>query len=53
MVEIAKFVSYPPLARDWAVGYSPILDQYAVDLATLLICIILKTSSIVKRNYGN
>lgn len=24
----------PPLARDWATGYTPILDQYATDLAT-------------------
>ncbi|MEK7522546.1 MAG: AAA family ATPase, partial [Patescibacteria group bacterium] len=32
--KLQNLFSYPPLARDWAVGYSPILDQYAVDLAT-------------------
>lgn len=25
---------YPPLARDWSVGYTPILDQYTTDLAS-------------------
>lgn len=31
--KLSNLFSYPPLARDWAVGYSPILDQYATDLA--------------------
>jgi len=26
--------SYPPLARDWAVGYTPTLDAYVEDLAS-------------------
>ena len=33
--KLENLLSYPPLARDWAVGYSPILDQYSTDLATL------------------
>ncbi len=32
--QLQNLLSYPPLARDWAVGYTPILDQYATDLAT-------------------
>ena len=32
--KLSNLFSYPPLARDWAVGFSPILDQYATDLAT-------------------
>ncbi|MEK7633688.1 MAG: AAA family ATPase [Patescibacteria group bacterium] len=32
--KLPNLFSYPPLARDWAVGYTPILDQYATDLAT-------------------
>lgn len=32
--KLSNLFSYPPLARDWAVGYTPILDQYATDLAT-------------------
>ena len=32
--KLSNLFTYPPLARDWAVGYTPILDQYAVDLAT-------------------
>jgi len=32
--KLENLLSYPPLARDWAVGYTPILDQYATDLAT-------------------
>ncbi|MFA6016593.1 MAG: AAA family ATPase [Patescibacteria group bacterium] len=32
--KLANLFVFPPLARDWAVGYSPILDQYATDLAT-------------------
>lgn len=31
---LQNLLSYPPLARDWAVGYSPILDKYSTDLAT-------------------
>ena len=33
--KLQNLLSYPPLARDWAVGYTPILDQYATDLATV------------------
>lgn len=32
--KLQNLLSYPPLARDWAVGYTPILDQYAIDLAS-------------------
>ena len=32
--KLSNLFSYPPLARDWSVGYTPILDQYATDLAT-------------------
>lgn len=32
--KLQNLLSYPPLARDWAVGYTPILDQYAINLAT-------------------
>jgi len=32
--KLSNLFTYPPLARDWAVGYTPILDQYATDLAT-------------------
>lgn len=32
--KLQNLFSYPPLARDWAVGYTPILDQYTTDLAT-------------------
>lgn len=32
--KLPNLLSYPPLARDWAVGYTPILDQYAANLAT-------------------
>jgi ATP-dependent Clp protease ATP-binding subunit ClpA len=32
--KLSNLFSYPPLARDWAVGYTPILDQYVTDLAT-------------------
>ncbi|MBI5122558.1 ATP-dependent Clp protease ATP-binding subunit [Candidatus Roizmanbacteria bacterium] len=32
--KLTNLFSYPPLARDWAVGYTPVLDQYATDLAT-------------------
>ena len=32
--KLKNLFSYPPLARDWAVGYTPILDQYSTDLAT-------------------
>ncbi len=32
--KLQNLFSYPPLARDWAVGYTPILDQYATDLAS-------------------
>lgn len=29
-----NLLSTPPLARDWAVGYTPTLDKYVTDLAT-------------------
>jgi len=29
-----NLLSIPPLARDWAVGFTPILDQYATDMAS-------------------
>jgi len=32
--KLNNLLTYPPLARDWAVGYTPTLDQYTVDLAT-------------------
>ena len=32
--KLSNLFTYPPLARDWAMGYTPILDQYATDLAT-------------------
>ncbi|MFA6081657.1 MAG: AAA family ATPase [Patescibacteria group bacterium] len=32
--KLFNLFSYPPLARDWAVGYTPILDQYSINLAT-------------------
>ena len=32
--KLSNLFSYPPLARDWAVGYTPILDQYTTDLAS-------------------
>ncbi len=30
--KISALYSYPPVARDWAVGFTPILDQYTTDL---------------------
>lgn len=32
--KLANLTKYPPLARDWAVGYTPILDQYTDDLCS-------------------
>lgn len=32
--KLLNLFSFPPLARDWAVGYTPILDQYSTDLAS-------------------
>jgi len=32
--KLPNLFSFPPLARDWAVGYTPILNQYSTDLAT-------------------
>lgn len=29
---LQSLLSIPPLARDWAVGYTPLLDEYAEDL---------------------
>ncbi|GAB4219604.1 MAG: hypothetical protein Fur009_6530 [Candidatus Microgenomates bacterium] len=31
---LSNLLSYPPLARDWAYGFTPNLDQYATDLAS-------------------
>ncbi|GIW64940.1 MAG: hypothetical protein KatS3mg092_0873 [Patescibacteria group bacterium] len=33
--KLENLLSYPPLARDWAYGFTPNLDQYAKDLASL------------------
>ncbi len=30
--KLKKLISTPPLARDWAVGYTPTLDEYTEDL---------------------
>lgn len=30
--KLSNLMSMPPLARDWAIGYTPILDEYATDL---------------------
>ena len=30
--ELSNLFSYPPLARDWTAGYTPTLDQYAINL---------------------
>ncbi|VVA43674.1 Negative regulator of genetic competence ClpC/mecB [Candidatus Roizmanbacteria bacterium] len=32
--KLQNLLLFPPLARDWAVGYTPVLDKYATDLAT-------------------
>ncbi len=32
--ELKALMSTPPLARDWAQGYTPTLDQYSTDLST-------------------
>lgn len=32
--ELKSLMSTPPIARDWAQGYTPTLDQYSVDLST-------------------
>ncbi len=32
--KLTNLFSYPPLARDWAYGYTPNLDQYTIDLAS-------------------
>jgi len=32
--KLSNLFSYPPLARDWAFGYTPILDQYTTDLGS-------------------
>jgi ATP-dependent Clp protease ATP-binding subunit ClpA len=31
---LSNLLSYPPLARDWAVGYTPNLERYTTDLAS-------------------
>jgi ATP-dependent Clp protease ATP-binding subunit ClpA len=33
--QLSNLFSFPPLARDWAVGYTPTLDQYSIDLANI------------------
>ncbi|MFN4212907.1 MAG: AAA family ATPase [Microgenomates group bacterium] len=32
--KLSNLLTFPPLARDWAVGYTPILDQYTQELTT-------------------
>ncbi|MCS6956397.1 MAG: AAA family ATPase [Patescibacteria group bacterium] len=32
--KLENLMSIPPLARDWSYGYTPNLDQYAIDLAS-------------------
>lgn len=32
--KLSNLFSFPPLARDWAVGYSPTLDQYTTDITS-------------------
>lgn len=32
--KLKNLLSYPPLARDWAMGYTPILDEFAEDLTS-------------------
>ena len=31
--DLSNLFSYPPLARDWTMGYTPTLDQYAINLS--------------------
>lgn len=45
--KLSNLFSVPPLARDWAVGYTPTLDQYSQDLTSYSYQI--KTLSIVDR----
>lgn len=33
--KLANLFTLPPLARDWAIGYTPMLDQYAEDLTSV------------------
>jgi len=33
--QINNLLSHPPLARDWTAGYTPTLDQYAINLCEL------------------
>lgn len=32
--KLSNLFTFPPLARDWAMGYSPTLDRYTIDLAS-------------------
>lgn len=32
--KLSNLFTYPPLARDWAVGYTPILDEFTEDLTS-------------------
>lgn len=32
--DLKNLMAHPPLARDWAQGYTPTLDEYSVDLST-------------------
>ncbi len=32
--KLSNLLSFPPLARDWSVGYTPNLDDYTTDLAS-------------------
>lgn len=32
--KLTNLLTFPPLARDWAIGFTPLLDQYVDDLAS-------------------
>jgi len=32
--KLSRLLTYPPLARDWAVGFTPTLDEYTEELTT-------------------
>jgi len=34
--KLKNLMTYPPLARDWAVGYTPILDEFSEDLTDVM-----------------
>lgn len=33
--KLTRLMSYPPLGRDWAVGYTPTLDDYTLNLCSI------------------